>query len=198
MAPSHALRETINALVRERLIRDGAVKGPVLNPERLVSRGYTQAEKTLAANYAPGDVVALHRAYERLGVDKGDELRVVGVEQETGTVNLIGKDGNPVTWVPNKLGARTGRTELTSNAMFLWSACSSATLHFIQPGKPTQNAFVESFNARFRDNCLNQRWFRDLHEARQPIENWRRHYNYERPHSSLGYATPAKYATRAA
>ena len=89
-------------------------------------------------------------------------------------------------------------TELTSKAMFFWSARSGTTLHFIQPGKPTQNAFVESFNARFRDNCLNQHWFLDLHEARQPIEKWRRHYNQERPHSPLRYATPAQYATQAA
>ena len=89
-------------------------------------------------------------------------------------------------------------TELTSKAMFFWSARSGTTLHFIQPGKPTQNAFVENLNGQFRDNCLDQHRFRDLHEARQLIENWRRHYNQERPHCSLGYATPAEYATRAA
>ena len=60
--------------------------------------------------------------------------------------------------------------ELTSKAMFSWSARNGTTLHFIQPGKSAQNAFVESCNARFRDNCLNQHWFRDLHEARQLIE----------------------------
>ena len=112
MAPSHALREKINAIVRERLIRDGAIKGPALDTERLVSRGYTHAEKTLADNYAPGDVVAFHRAYKRLGVEKGDELRVEGVEQETGMVSLIGNDGNPVAWAPNKLAARTGGAEV--------------------------------------------------------------------------------------
>ena len=61
-----------------------------------------------------------------------------------------------------------------------------------------QNAFVESFIARFRDNCLNQHWFRDLTEARQLIEGWRRHHNQERPHSLLGYTTPEEYAARAA
>ena len=89
-------------------------------------------------------------------------------------------------------------TELTSKAMFFWSRRSGTTLHFIQPGKPMQNAFVESFNARFRDNCLNQHWFRDLPEARRLIEHWRHHYNQERPHSSLGYTTPEAYAARAA
>ena len=82
--------------------------------------------------------------------------------------------------------------------MFFWSRRSGTILHFIQLGKPMQNAFVDSFNARFRDNCLNQHWFRDLREARHLIENWRRHYNQERPHSSLGYTTPAEYAAQAA
>ena len=115
--------------------------------------------------------------------------------------------GTRLARYPDQLGERQplpkilvcdNGTELTSKAMFFWSARSGTTLHFIQPGKPTQNAFVESFNARLRDNCLNQHWFRNLHEARQLIEDWRRHYNQERPHSSLGYATPAEYAARAA
>ena len=71
MAPSHALRVHINEIVRERLIRDGQVKGPGIQTERLVSRGYTHAEKTMAENYAAGDVVAFHRPYKRLGVAKG-------------------------------------------------------------------------------------------------------------------------------
>ena len=112
MAPSHKLREQINGIVRERLIRDGTVKGPKLMAERLISRGYTHAEKTLAANYAAGDVVAFHRPYLRLGVEKGDELRVAGVDQDSGTVNLIGKDGEPVPWEPGKLAARTGGAEV--------------------------------------------------------------------------------------
>ncbi|MDE0030581.1 MAG: conjugative relaxase, partial [Deltaproteobacteria bacterium] len=83
LAPSHALRERINGIVRERLVRDRIVRGPALKGERLVSRGYTNAQKTLAANYAPGDVVAFHRPYKRLGVGKGDELRVAEVDHKT-------------------------------------------------------------------------------------------------------------------
>ena len=111
MAPSHTLRENINAIVRERLVRDGAINGPALNTERLISRGYTNAEKTLAANYAPGDVVAFHRNYKRLGVEKGDELRVAGIDHENRTVKLTGKDGEPVVWEPGRLAARTGGME---------------------------------------------------------------------------------------
>jgi len=89
-------------------------------------------------------------------------------------------------------------TELTSKAMFFWSQERSVKLHFIQPGKPTQNAFVESFNGKFRDSCLNQHWFRDLFEARRVIQQWREHYNHVRPHSSLGYLPPAVFAEQAA
>ncbi len=58
---------------------------------------------------------------------------------------------------------------------------------FIQLGKPTPNAFVESFNGRFTDSCLNQPWFKDLNDTRSIIDDWRRHYNEEPPHSSLDY-----------
>ena len=112
MAPSHALRENINAIVRERLERDGVVHGPALEGERLVSRGYTNAEKTLAANYRPGDTVAFHRPYKRLGVEKGDELRVAGVDHKTRTVTLEGADGRSVAWEPNRLAARAGGVEV--------------------------------------------------------------------------------------
>ena len=112
MAPSHGLREAINGIVRERLVRDGAVHGPAMTVERLVSRGYTSAEKTLAANYRPGDVVAFHRPYKRLGVEKGDELRVAGVNHGARTVNLDGADGQAVAWEPNRIAARAGGVEV--------------------------------------------------------------------------------------
>lgn len=67
-----------------------------------------------------------------------------------------------------------------------------------QPGKPTQNAFVESFNGGFRDGYLNQHWFQSLADAQQITRYWRRHYNNERPHSSLGYQTPAVFGAMAA
>jgi putative transposase len=89
-------------------------------------------------------------------------------------------------------------TEFTSKAMFFWSQKSYVKLHFIQPGKPTQNAFVESFNARLSDNCLNQHWFRDLSEARRLIEQWRNHYKEVRPHSSLKHLPPSIFTQEAA
>ena len=101
------------------------------------------------------------------------------------------------TALPKVLVCDNG-SELTSKAMFFWSQRSGTKLHFIQPGKPMQNAFVESFNGTFRDNCLNEHWFKDLADARQTIDAWRHHYNHVRPHSSLGYLPPEKYARQAA
>ena len=89
-------------------------------------------------------------------------------------------------------------TEFTSKAMFFWSRESGVKLSFIQPGKPTQNAFIESLNGKFRNECLNQHWFRSLDEARWEIDKWREHYNNVRPHSSLGYLPPVVFAARAA
>ena len=112
MAPSHAIREKINAIVRERLVRDGVVHGPAFITERLVSHGYTNPQKSLAANYSPGDVVAFHRPYKRIGVEKGDELRVAGVDHKGDAVILEGKDGREVRWEPSRLAARTGGVEV--------------------------------------------------------------------------------------
>jgi putative transposase len=99
--------------------------------------------------------------------------------------------------MPNSIVMDNG-PELTSKAMFFWSQRTGIRLNFIQPGKPTQNAFVESFNGKFRDGCLNQHWFRSLAEARQIINTWRHHYNHDRPHSSLGYRSPIQFELQAA
>lgn len=84
--------------------------------------------------------------------------------------------------------------EFTSQAMAVWAKTRGVTLHFIDPGKPVQNAFVESFNGKFRDQCLNTQWFLSLEEAREQVEAWRLEYNGIRPHSSLGKLTPDEYA----
>lgn len=88
--------------------------------------------------------------------------------------------------------------EFTCKAMHFWSRDNQVALNFIQPGKPTQNAFVESFNGKFRESCLNLHWFRSLDEARRLIGEWRQDYNAVRPHSSLGYQPPCVFARQAA
>ncbi len=79
--------------------------------------------------------------------------------------------------------------------MFDWSERTGVRLRFIEPGKPIQNAFVESLNGKLRDECLNLHWFRSLTHAREEIDRWRHHYNTERPHSALGYQTPTEFLT---
>ncbi len=112
MAPSHELREGINRHIRERLVREGRIAGPAMETARLVSKGYTDAEKSLAANYAPGDVVAFHRSYKRIGVAKGEERRVAGVDRRDRTVLLDAPGGGTVAWKPSEIGGRQGGTEV--------------------------------------------------------------------------------------
>ena len=87
-------------------------------------------------------------------------------------------------------------TELTSHAILRWQEERGVLWHYIAPGKPQQNGFVESFNGRFRDECLNEHLFRSLAVARRIIEAWRIDYNHTRPHTSLNGLTPAAFATR--
>ena len=87
-------------------------------------------------------------------------------------------------------------TELTSHAILRWHEERAVLWHYIAPGKPQQNGFVESFNGRFRDECLNEHLFSTLTAARQIIEAWRIDYNTERPHTSLDGLTPEAFATR--
>ena len=112
MAPSHELRQAINGHIRERLDREGRIHGRAMGSERLVSKGYTNAEKALADNYEPGDVVAFHRPYKRIGVEKGDERRVTGVDRKAGAVLLADGEGGSVAWKPEEIGGRRGGSEV--------------------------------------------------------------------------------------
>ena len=87
--------------------------------------------------------------------------------------------------------------ELTSRHFLAWCVERRIELVHIQPGKPRQNAQVESFNGRLREECLNVSWFQNLFDARRKIAAWRRDYNEERPHSSLDYRTPQEFAALA-
>lgn len=83
--------------------------------------------------------------------------------------------------------------EFISKEMDLWAYSRGVKLDFSRPGKPTDNAFIESFNGRFRQECLNQHWFLSLEDAISKIEEWRKDYNKVRPHSSLGGKTPEEF-----
>lgn len=114
----------------------------------------------------------------------------------------ISLTGNRVCAVMDRLKATQGLPktiimdngpEFTGKALDQWAYANGVTLSFIQPGKPNQNAYAESFNARFRDECLNQHWFMSLGDAKALIEEWRVEFNEERPHSSLDNKTPKEF-----
>ena len=101
---------------------------------------------------------------------------------------LIAQRGKPGMIVSDK------GTELTSNVVLAWCGQIGVEWHYIAPGKPMQNCYVESFNGRMRDELLNESLFLSMTHARVEIAAWIEDYNRERPHSSLGYATPAAFA----
>lgn len=115
--------------------------------------------------------------------------------------------GHALTRILNRLAVQRGlpqaiRTdngrEFCGRAMLTWAHARGVKLFLIQPGKPNQNAYIESFNGRFRDECLNENWFVSLAHARVVIEAWRREYNEERPKRALGGLTPSAYAAKLA
>ena len=99
--------------------------------------------------------------------------------------------------VPGAIRCDNG-PEFTSRHFLAWCVEWKIELLHIQPGKPTQNGRVESFHGRLREECLNVSWFQNLFDAKRKIAAWRKEYNEERPHSSLGYLTPNEYAARSA
>lgn len=84
--------------------------------------------------------------------------------------------------------------EFIRKALDQWAYLNGAQLDFSRPGKPTDNALIEAFNGRLRQECLNESWFLSLEDAREKVESWRQHYNVERPHGSLGNMAPSEYA----
>jgi putative transposase len=145
------------------------------------------------------DQLADGRAFRTLNIvdDYTRECRAIEVDTSL--------SGHRVVRTPELLVQEHGRPaallmdngpEFTSRALEAWAYRTRVQLHFIQPGKPSQNAFVESFNGKFRDECLNEHWFTSLTEARDRIEQWRVDYNQVRPHSSLDDLTPQEYAAR--
>jgi putative transposase len=89
-------------------------------------------------------------------------------------------------------------TEFVSRDLDLWAYHRGVVLDFSRPGKPTDNAFIESLNGKFRAECLNAHWFMSLDDARRKMEDWRRHYNEERPHSAIGNKPPIALMNRSA
>ena len=143
-----------------------------------------------------GDALASGRRIRLLSVEDVFTREALAIEVDTslpgGRVvqlldRVVGQRG-----VPQEIVLDNG-PELTGQALDQWASARGVRLRFIDPGMPVQNAFVESFHGRFRDECLDQHWFLSLADARQIVEAWRDDYNRVRPHSSLGYRTPEEF-----
>jgi putative transposase len=122
---------------------------------------------------------------ECLAIEVGDKIRG---EDVTGVMNRL----KATRGVPRSIYVDNG-PEFISKELDKWAYENKVTLDFSRPGKPVDNAFIESFNGSFRDECLNVNWFLSLEDAKEKIESWRRDYNEYRPHSSLDNLTPVQY-----
>ena len=117
----------------------------------------------------------------------------------------VGFTGHAVAWVLTRIAQARGRPkairvdngpEFTSRALDQWAYLNKVELDFSRPGKPTDNAFIESFNGRLRAECLDQHWFMSLQDTKEKLDAWRLDYNEARPHSSLGNLAPGEFVRR--
>lgn len=161
----------------------------------LVAR--TSANQEWALDFVH-DAVECGRAIRVLSVEDAYTLECLGLEVDTSFAS------RRVTRVLDRIIAERGAVpqvvrcdngpEFTSRHFLAWGLERKIEIVHIQPGKPTQNARIESFHGRLREECLNVNWFQNLFDARRKIAAWRKEYNEERPHSSLGYQTPKEFA----
>jgi putative transposase len=126
---------------------------------------------------------------ESLAVEVNTHL---GGQQVTEILTLVSLERGK----PEKLQIDNG-TEFTSKRLDQWAYLNRVELDFSRPGKPTDNALIEAFNGRLREECLNQSWFLSLEDARQKVETWRQEYNGNRPHGALGNMAPEEFAEKA-
>ena len=175
----------VRRLKRKRLVRTAPINAHL-----------TAANQEWALDFVC-DALATGRGIRMLTVVDSFTRECPAIEVNTGL------SGQRVTRVLERVIAERGKPkaircdngpEFTSRHFIAWCEENQIALLHIQPGRPMQNGYVESFNGRLRDECLNASWFLNLADARQKIENWRKEYNTERPHSSLDYRTPEEYA----
>lgn len=169
---------------RKRLVRRGEKPAPATVPNERWSMDFTSDQLSNGRRFRTFNVVddctrealAIHVARSIPGW-----LVVLVLTQ------LVKMHGKPVVIVCDN------GPEFIGRALEIWAEENGVTIHFIQPGKPVQNCYVESFNGRFRDECLNEHWFTSIEDAREIIEAWRKDYNEVREHGSLGGLTPAEF-----
>ena len=195
---NHKRVERLYALEKLQVRRRRRKKIPVSDRQPLIRRG--AANEVWSMDFV-FDRVANGRAIKSLTVVDDATHEAIAVVPE----HSIG--GDHLVRILDRVCAHRGKPavirtdngkEFTGRAMLTWAHRYGVSLRLIEPGKPTQNAYIESFNGRLRDECLNEHWFPSLRHAQIVIEAWRREYNEERPKRSLGGLTPAAYARQLA
>lgn len=156
--------ETVNQTWSMDFVFDRSADGRVIKCLTIVDDASTEAVATVPERAIGG--IAVTRILDRLAMERG---------------------------LPNVIRTDNGK-EFCGRAMLTWAHERGVTLRLIEPGKPNQNAYIESFNSRLRDECLNEHWFTSLEHAQRVIEAWRREYNEERPKKQLGGLTPTQHA----
>jgi putative transposase len=143
------------------------------------------------------DSLATGRRYRTLNVVDNCTRECLAIEIDFSlTGHRVARVLDRLVWCygkPERIVLDNG-PEFTSKSVLSWSTRNNVFLDFISPGKPMENAFCESFNGKFRDECLNEHWFVDIQDARHVIEEWRVDFNTARPHSALGNLTPTEFA----
>lgn len=155
---------------------------------------------------AANEVWSMDFVFDRIATGRSLKALVIVDDATHEAVAVLAEHsigGERLTRMMDEVCSRRGRPavirtdngkEFTGKAMLNWAYRNGVSLRLIEPGKPNQNAYVESFNGRLRDECLNEHWFTSLPHARLEIERWRREYNEERPKQGLGGLTPTQYA----
>jgi len=193
-AVNHKRVERIYGLEKLQIRRRRRKKIPVSERQPLLRPG--------AAN----EVWSMDFVFDRIATGRSLKALVIVDDATHEAVAVLAEHsigGERLTRMIDEVCSRRGRPavirtdngkEFTGKAMLNWAYRNGVSLRLIEPGKPNQNAYVESFNGRLRDECLNEHWFTSLPHARLEIERWRREYNEERPKQGLGGLTPTQYA----
>ena len=184
-----ALKMQVRTKRRQKLVRPRVPMAVPSRPNELWSLDLIHDQLTHDRRFKVLNIVD---DYSRVCVGQLVDTSISGARMARFLDQLAGLRGLPDTDLMDN------GPEMTSKAMFFWGRDRRVSLAFIQLGKPSQNAFVESFNGRFRYTCLNLHWFESLADARTLIDACRRHYNEERPHSALGYKPPSVFERLAA
>ncbi len=191
-------RKRVYRLYREEGLAMRRRKRKRVAVERLPLAAPTRPDELWTMDFTH-DALCSGRRYRTLNLMDGFTREALAIEPDTSLpgarVVRVLEGLRRERGVPTGIQVDNG-PEFVSQVVDQWAYEHGVTLHFIRPGKPTDNGRIESFNGKFRDECLNQYWFVNLAEARERIEAWRQDYNQVRPHSSLGYQTPGEFAEK--